>query len=67
MECVAHTRELAKLIAAKDFDTALTMRGDGYTEMLHVFHSMSHALPSSGRSAAPAGSRSSTSVASRPG
>ena len=46
MECVARTRELADRIAAKDFDTALTMRGDSYTEMIHVFHSISHALPS---------------------
>ena len=45
MDCVAQTRELADLIAAKDYDTALTMRGDSYTEMVHVFHSISHALP----------------------
>ena len=37
MDCVAQTRKLAKLIAAKDFDIALAMRGDSYTEMLHVF------------------------------
>ena len=46
MDGVAQTRELADLIAAKDYDTALTMRGDSYTEMVHVFHSISHALPS---------------------
>ena len=46
MECVAQTRRVAELIAAKDYDTALTMRGDSYTEMVHVFHSISHALPS---------------------
>ena len=34
MECVAQTRELADRIAAKDYDTALTMRGDSYTEMV---------------------------------
>ncbi len=45
MECVAQTRELTKRIEAKDFDTALAMRGDGYTEMLHVFHALTHALP----------------------
>jgi 6-phosphofructokinase 1 len=45
MECVAQTREVADRIAAKDYDTALMMRGDSYTEMIHVFHSVSHALP----------------------
>jgi 6-phosphofructokinase 1 len=46
MECVARTRELAERIKGKDFDQALTMRGDSYTEMIHVFRSISHALPS---------------------
>jgi len=46
MECVARTRELADLIAAKDHDMALMMRGDRYTEMIYVFRSLSHALPS---------------------
>ncbi|MET0863719.1 MAG: 6-phosphofructokinase [Nakamurella sp.] len=46
MECVARTRELADLIAVRDFDAALTMRGDSYTELFHVFHSVTHALPS---------------------
>ena len=46
MECVARTRELADRIAARDYDTALVMRGDRYTEMVHVFHSISRALPS---------------------
>ena len=46
MECVARTRELAERIAARDYDTALTMRGDSYTEMIHVFRSISRALPS---------------------
>ena len=36
MECVARTRELAERIAAKDHDTALMMRGDRYTEMIHT-------------------------------
>ena len=45
MESVARTRELAVLIAARDFDAALTMRGDAYTELFHVFHSVTHALP----------------------
>jgi 6-phosphofructokinase 1 len=49
MECVARTRELAERIAAKDFDTALMMRGDRYTEMIHVFHSISRALPTTTR------------------
>jgi 6-phosphofructokinase 1 len=56
MECVARTRELADRIVAKDFDTALMMRGDSYTEMIHVFHSISYALPSHGPTAAPTGS-----------
>jgi len=46
MECVARTRELADRIADKDYDTALMMRGDRYTEMIHIFRSISHALPS---------------------
>jgi 6-phosphofructokinase 1 len=45
MECVARTRELAERIAARDYDTALLMRGDSYTEMIHVFRSISRALP----------------------
>src|SRR6195952_5955215 len=36
MESVASTRRLAELIAAKDYDTALTLRGDSYTEMSHI-------------------------------
>jgi 6-phosphofructokinase 1 len=47
MECVARTRELAERIAARDYDTALMLRGDSYTELMHVFHSISRALPSS--------------------
>ena len=46
MECVARTRELAERIAARDHDTALMMRGNSYTEMIHVFRSISRALPS---------------------
>ena len=45
MESVANTRKVADLIAVKDYDTALTMRGDGYTEMVHIFNSISRALP----------------------
>src|SRR5918999_5608919 len=47
MECVARTRELADRIAARDYDGALLMRGDRYTEMIHIFRSISQALPSS--------------------
>src|SRR5215213_7637177 len=46
MECVASTRELAERIAARDHDTALMMRGDSYTETMHVYRSLSQALPS---------------------
>jgi len=46
MDCVARTRELAERIAARDFDTALMMRGDSYTEMIHIFRSISGARPS---------------------
>jgi 6-phosphofructokinase 1 len=46
MECVSQTRELGDRIAAKDYDTALMMRGDSYTEMIYVFRSIAHALPS---------------------
>ena len=54
MECVARTRELAARIEAKDYDTALLMRGDRYTEMIHVFRSISRALPSTARTKARA-------------
>ncbi len=53
MESVAKTHELAGLIAAKDYDTALTLRGDSYTELAHVFHSISHALPGGRMGAKP--------------
>ena len=46
MECVANTRAVGRLIAGKHYDTALAMRGDTYTEMMYIFHSLSHALPS---------------------
>ena len=66
MECVARTRELAERIAARDYDTALMMRGDSYTEMIHVFRSISQALPSRRRpGAARPGSPCSTSAGSR--
>jgi len=45
MESVAQTRELADRIAARDYDGALMMREDSYTEMIHIFRSISHALP----------------------
>jgi 6-phosphofructokinase 1 len=45
IDCVARTRELAERIAARDHDTALLMRGNSYTEMIHVFRSISRALP----------------------
>jgi 6-phosphofructokinase 1 len=47
MECVARTRELAERIAARDYDTALMMRGDSYTETTYVFRSISRSLPNS--------------------
>jgi 6-phosphofructokinase 1 len=45
MECVARTGELAERIAARDYDTALLLRGNSYTETMHVFRSISQALP----------------------
>ena len=45
MECVARPRELAERIEARDYDTALLMRGDRYTEMIHVFNSISRPCP----------------------
>jgi 6-phosphofructokinase 1 len=45
MECVARTRELAERIAARDYDGALLLRGNTYTEMVHVFRSIASALP----------------------
>ncbi|TKV56338.1 6-phosphofructokinase [Nakamurella flava] len=45
MESVAQTRALADAIAAKDFNTAMAMRGNEFTEMEHIFHAISHALP----------------------
>ena len=67
MESVTRTRELANRIAAKDFDMALMMRGDSYTEMINVFHSVSYALPSHRSRAARTGSAWSTSAGSRRG
>ena len=49
MECVARTRELADRIAARDYDSALLLRGDRYTEMVQVFHSISRARPTTTR------------------
>jgi 6-phosphofructokinase 1 len=46
IECVARTREVAERIAARDHDTALMLRGNGYTEMISVYRSISRALPS---------------------
>jgi 6-phosphofructokinase 1 len=46
MECVSQTRELGDRIAARDYDSALMMRGDSYTELIYVFRSIAHALPS---------------------
>lgn len=45
MESVAQTRALADAIEAKDFNTAIAMRGNDFTEMEHIFHAISHALP----------------------
>lgn len=44
-ECVQETRELARCMSERDFGAALGMRGGSFREMLHIFHSMSHALP----------------------
>ena len=44
-EAVARTHELADRIAARDFDTAQRMRGDGFLELIGLFESLSRALP----------------------
>ena len=44
-EAVARTHKLADKIAARDFDTAQTMRGEGFIELARLFESISRALP----------------------
>ena len=67
MECVTRTRELANRIAAKDFNMALMMRGDSYTEMINVFHPSPSRCPATGSRAARTGSAWSASAGSRRG
>ncbi|MDT0349217.1 6-phosphofructokinase [Pseudonocardia charpentierae] len=52
-EAVTRTRELADRITARDFDTAQKMRGDGFTEMVQLFESLSRALPDTDRDSSP--------------
>ncbi len=46
VDCVAKTREVAKCIADKDFDAAMSLRGSSYREMDGIFTAMAEALPS---------------------
>jgi 6-phosphofructokinase 1 len=45
VDCVAQTSEIAKRMAAKDFDVAMRLRGSSYGEMVGIFTAMSQALP----------------------
>jgi 6-phosphofructokinase 1 len=44
-EAVSRTNELAERIAAREFETAQKMRGEGFVELARLFDSLSRALP----------------------
>jgi len=46
MQCVEQTRSVAQLIAEKDYDQAMALRGGSFTAMFEIFKAMAAALPS---------------------
>ncbi len=46
MECVEKTRSVARLIAEKNYDQAMALRGGSFTAMFEIFKAMAEALPS---------------------
>jgi 6-phosphofructokinase 1 len=46
MECVEKTRSVARLIAEKNYDQAMALRGGSFTAMFNIFKAMAEALPS---------------------
>lgn len=45
MECVAETKEVAKVIAAHEYDKALQMRGGSFAESFAIFNTLAQARP----------------------
>jgi 6-phosphofructokinase 1 len=45
MECVAQTQEVAKVIHAQDFETALRMRGGSFAESYRIFRTILRSHP----------------------
>ncbi len=45
MECVAKTQEVAKVIQAQDFETALQMRGGSFAESYRIFRTILRSHP----------------------
>lgn len=46
MECVEKTQSVARLIAEKNYDQAMQLRGGSFTAMFEMFKAMAEALPS---------------------
>ncbi|MDS4039761.1 MAG: 6-phosphofructokinase [Candidatus Competibacter sp.] len=46
MQCVEQTRSVARLIAEKDYPTAMELRGGSFKAMFDIFKAMAEALPS---------------------
>ncbi|MEA3337102.1 MAG: 6-phosphofructokinase [Chloroflexota bacterium] len=46
MECVAQTHQVAKLIAAGDYEKAVFMRGGSFAEEIRTFYTLASAQPS---------------------
>jgi 6-phosphofructokinase 1 len=45
MACVEKTQSVARAIAAKDYETAMALRGSGFQDALRTFHTMVRAHP----------------------
>lgn len=45
MECVAKTQQVAQVIAAHDYETAMALRGGSFKDMLRIFHTLVRAHP----------------------
>lgn len=49
MECVSKTQQVAKAIAARDYDLAMSLRGGSFADALRTFRTMVQANPSKPR------------------
>ncbi len=45
MECVTKTQQVAQVIAAHDYETAMALRGSSFKDMLRIFHTLVRAHP----------------------